>query len=638
MEAIEKEQNTVTRECLQTDRQTLQRSAGDVLKNSATRPGCGGMKCPSIKYWTVALSAVIGFLMISQCSYAVTILTGPVFTPATNAPLAGVLELTTDTRARVSVQVSDGTNRWRRDFYDYVTTHSVPLLGFKPDRTNSIQVTVFDAHQNASAAASPLLFVTAPLPGTFPKSVLLTNVPSMMEPGYTLFILQNRNSKTYVTIMDNSAEVVWYCPAPAGASDLDVRQLDDGNLFIPEQSPANDFLEINMLGQKVRTWSAPAGYKVDGHDGIPTDHGTILYLTDVTRTVSNFPSSTTVSNAPRQTVTMYDNPVVEISATNSTILHLWSSLNLLNPTRISYLTTYGSIVDNLHGNALIEDTNDNSIIVSLRNQNAVFKFSRAGLLQWILGPPANWGTDFQPYLLTPVGTPFEWNYGQHAPMLTPQGTLLVYDNGNFRASPFGPQVADKDNFSRGVEYSIDQTNRQVSQVWESRQANGDRLYTPIIGKAQWLPQRQNILVTYGYITYINGVHPSAYSANATMVRIIEYTHDPVPKAVFDLSFFDYANHSVTYYGNFVYRSLRIPDLYAHPARPVAGLWLTESNQLPVLKFSADPVRTYLVQASADLTNWTTIGPAVPSGDVGDYAFEDICAGQYAARFYRVVTQ
>ena len=102
---------------------------------------------------------------------------------------------------------------------------------------------------------------------------------------------------------------------------------------------------------------------------------------------------------PLRTTNVDDNPVVEISSTNAALLNAWSPLDLLDPTRVTYLTyenRHGSPVgvDNEHANAIIDDTNDNSIIVSLRNQNAVFKFSRStGQLKWILGPPALWGDE-----------------------------------------------------------------------------------------------------------------------------------------------------------------------------------------------------------------------------------------------------
>ncbi len=598
--------------------------------------------CKSLIRWFILSSVMGSVLAISPRSHAVTILSGPSFTPATQAPLAGVLHVSTDVDTRVSVLVSDGVNYWEKDFYDYATTHSLTMAGFEADRTNLMLVTVYDKNRQSYAAPGLLTFVTAPLPSTFPKTTVLTSEPDKMEPGYTLFMVQVRNyAKNYITLVDNSGQVVWYCPAP-GTYDDDVRQLDNGDLFVTDS--ANRFMEINLLGQTVNTWNAPAGWPVDLHDGIPTGHGTILYISHTNRVVPNFPSNDTVSNTPTVTATVQDGPVMEISATDEAIVNIWSPFDLLDPTHVTYLT-YGSgsynggVVDNLHANAVLEDTNDNSIIESLRNQNAVIKFSRAtGQLEWILGPPENWGSAFQPYLLTPVGAPFEWNYGQHAPELTPQRTLLVYDDGNYRASPFDASVADADNFSRAVEFNIDETNMEVSQVWDSTPADADRLYTPIIGDADWLPRSRNVLVTYGYVTYINGAHPSPNSASATMVRIREMTHDPVPEVVFDYSIFDYTNTSTGYLGNFVYRSDRIPDLYAHPANPVTDLAVRNANKIPRLEFSADPARSYVIEASTDLMNWTAIGAAVQDEGPGEFDFSDLSASQFNARFYRVVTQ
>jgi len=583
----------------------------------------------------MALFRIAIFFVACFNAGAVTILTGPTFTPASSAPLAGLLRLTTDVSSRVSIQVNEGTNLWQRDFYNFTTNQSLPLLGFKPGRTNLIQVTVYDTRHNAFAAAQPLRFVTPALPAGFPRSTVLTNAPSLMEPGYTLFVVLNRNTLVgYITIMDNSGRVVWYYTLSQYAVYAD--QLANGDLIIPYN--VNPITEMNMLGQVVTNWTVPSAYPVDIHDAVLTDHGTLLYLSDVNEQVLNFPSSATVSNAPLETAQVTDTPVVEISATDSTLLNAWSPLGLLDPARVSYLTTYSTAVDNWHGNAVIEDTNDDSLIVSLRNQNAVVKFTRDGQIKWILGPPANWPGDYQLHLLTPVGTPFAWNYGQHAPVLTPHGTLLLYDDGNFRASPFAPGVSDTNNYSRAVEYRIDETNMQVSQVWDTQPASEDRLFTYALGKAQWLPITAHVLVTYGFVNYINGVPPSSQATNASMARIIEYTHDAVPKVVFDLRLFDATNTSRTFFGYDVYRAIRIPDLYAHPASPVGNLSATLSNNIPLLKFTADPAHAYEVSASGDLVNWTNIGTATQTETAGQYEFYDIDASESTNRFYRVATQ
>lgn len=598
----------------------------------------------------VVTSLTATLLTISSWSHAVTILSGPTFTPAANAPLAGTLSLTTDVGSRVSVLVGDSTGVWERDFYDYATNHSETLLGFKPGQTNLIQVTVYDKNRNAYTAPNLLTFVTAPLPTNFPTINVLTSEPDQMEPGYMLLIIDTAYSYTgnYITILDNSGNAVWYSPVPTnGVSYLDVRQLDNGDLFIQQASPYNKFTEMNLLGQIVRTWDAPPNHPVNVHEGLVTSHGTIMYLSDASEVVSNFPTSDTVSNPPVVTTNVDDNPIVEISFTNSALLNTWSPLTngLIDPTRVTYLT-YGEFsgspygVDTEHANALIDDTNDNSIMVSMRDQNAVVDFSRAtGQLQWILGPHALWGTNWQPYLLTPVGTPFDWNYGQHAPYLTPQGTLLVFNDNPYQASPYDPPVADQSNYSSAVEYHINETNMTVSEVWNSAwQTNQDRIYAPIVGRVQWLPQTRNVFVTYGYVTYVNGAPPDTNAPDAIMARLIEYTHDPVPQVVFDLSFFDYNNPNPLYNGYYCYRAYQIPDLYAHPAEQVTDLTVSDENQVPLLEFSADPALNYVIQASSDLTNWTTIGTPVEEGGVGDYDFYDLNASEFTTRFYRVVTQ
>ena len=354
-----------------------------------------------------------------------------------------------------------------------------------------------------------------------------------MEPGYTLFNVQvNGGTYWYVTIVDSGGEVVWYNSAPSTA---DVRQLANGDLFMPAST---SFVEMNLLGQTVNTWAAATGLPINVHDGVPTDHGTILYLSDALELVTNYPTSMTDSNAPHASAEIKYQKVVELSATNAALLNTWSPINVLDPRRISYLiVNSGGSWDAEHCNAVIEDPSDDSLIVSMRHQNAVIKFSRAtGQLHWILGPPANWGPAWQPYLLTPVGNPFFWHYGQHAPVSTPQGTLLLFDDGNYRASPFDPPVPDTNNYSRAVEYSINEQTMEVSQVWDYGRTNEtDRLYVDHEGNAEPQPKTGNVLVDFAAVNYVNGVPPSAYGPSAWIVRIQEVTHEAVPQLVFDLA-------------------------------------------------------------------------------------------------------
>ena len=83
-------------------------------------------------------------------------------------------------------------------------SHSVPLLGFKPGRTNEITVTVYDRQRNQVTAAQPLVFITDPLPTNFPIITLLQASRHRMEPGYTLFRVRMHNGTYwYVIIVDS---------------------------------------------------------------------------------------------------------------------------------------------------------------------------------------------------------------------------------------------------------------------------------------------------------------------------------------------------------------------------------------------------------------------------------------------------
>jgi hypothetical protein len=557
-----------------------------------------------------------------------------------------VLNLATDVDSRVGILVDDGHETREHYFFDYGTTHSLPLLGFKPDRTNVITLTVFDRQRNAITADQPIIFVTDPLPNDFPDLLLLQTDPAAMEPGYSLFIVNvfgapGSTSQYYAVIVDAFGQVVWYNTPPPG---FDIRQLKNADLFV---TSSTNFVEFNLLGQTIESWSAPL-LPLDPHDGVPTDHGTILYLNDALEFANNIPTSLANPDAPTTPGNILYQKVVEISVTNAAVLNTWSPIDVLDPVRASYLFELASDGlpdtgwDTEHSNAIIEDPSDDSLIVSMRNQNAVIKFSRAsGQLKWILGPHDNWGPQWQPYLLTPAGAPFAWQYGQHSPILTQQGTLILYDDGNVRSSPFdpvNPEVIDADNYSRAVEYRINEQTMEVSQVWEYGSTNaGEWLYTGYMGNAEPEAKTGNVLIDFSAVSYENGLPVN--DGDGIMARFKEVTHDPQPQVVFDLEITMFYKTNSAFQNSIVYRVHRIPDLYPHPAEPVADLAVNYDDGVADLAFSADDAWTYVVEASSTLTDWEVIGVAseLDSG-TGEFGFEDIESGEMPARYYRIVTQ
>lgn len=384
-----------------------------------------------------------------------------------------------------------------------------------------------------------------------------------MEPGYTLLdqLLKRGNEdpslRRYSMIVDNSGEVVWYSLLGGTA----MQQLPNGNLRWRGNSAV---LEQDLLGNTRSSLALEIPLGKLHHDLQQTVDGTWISLSRETVIVEGFPTSTTNPDAPTQTAEIRDEPFVEFAADGS-LLRTCSLVDLLDEHRIGYKslaeTTLG--LDWAHANALVHDSSDDSIIVSVRHQNAVIKFSRLDCsLIWILGNHNNWPPEFEQFLLTPPddGTLFEWQYAQHAPMITPMRTLLLFDNGNDRASPFDgtPRVNDRDNYSRAVEYEID--GMEVRQVWEYGSPASlatPRLFSSFISDADRLPNG-NTLINFGGNTHSDGVANNDLGFGGTLTRIVEVDHATPAEKVFDMRLYNpTADARVA-----VYRVERIPSLYA----------------------------------------------------------------------------
>jgi hypothetical protein len=175
----------------------------------------------------------------------------------------------------------------------------------------------------------------------------------------------------------------------------------------------------------------------------------------------------------------------------------------------------------------------------------------------------------------------------------------------------------------------------ISQVWEY--AATDVIYSGSVGDANFMTNKNTVLITYGNTSYIGGVPPSPYAPGAQMDRIREVTHDPVPEVVFDLALFDFTNTSSNNRGTSGYRAVRIPDLYSVQPQPVTDLLISSvTNEFCHLQFSGDVSRTYTVQASTNLVDWDDIGQATPSANA-NFDFVDSDSPGYSIRYYRVVT-
>jgi len=250
------------------------------------------------------------------------------------------------------------------------------------------------------------------------------------------------------------------------------------------------------------------------------------------RDLDNWPGSVTDPNAPRQRAKLVGDIVMEVRPDGSEV-NEWRLLDMLDPYRVTYGSRaaywvqrgYPDTNDWCHANGTAYDVRDDSILVSLRTQDCIIKFDRkTGALRWILGAHGNWRAPWSDQLLKPDG-PLAWNFHQHDGSITPSGTILCFDNGNHRALPFELPVPPEENFSRAVEFAVDETNGTVRQVWSYGDTEGQRLFAGFQGGAFRLPRTGNTFITYGGICSVEGKPATEPNGADIRARLIEVTPD-----------------------------------------------------------------------------------------------------------------
>jgi hypothetical protein len=504
------------------------------------------------------------------------------------------LSLTSDEPTEVEVDVTgsaaeaNSVSPCAEDFTvhsdGFDTVHAITLLGFHPDEPYNIHVTLRDQSGN-EAELSDVGVTTDPLPIGFPPIHVETSIPELMEPGVSLFPVRASGANlafgSVFVAVDETGQVVWYRRF-ANIGYGDIRRMSNGNfLFIEDDATIT---EMNVLGDIVRRWhtnrntnpsagSILVDIPIFHHEVFEMENGNFLVLTVGLRSIENYPTSDSDPGAPLETAVVAGDEVVEFSPADGTIINHWVLLDMLDPFRIGYDSLGGFWNGNFpeieagtrdwaHANAVIHDPSDDSIIVSLRHQDADVKFSRqTGQIIWILGTHNNWDpARFGSFLLDPVGDPFLFEYHPHAPEVTEAGTVLLYDNGNYKASPFDTKLTAPENFSRAVEFSINKDTKQVTQVWEFGEFDDPVRYAPFIGDADMQPLTGNVLITHGGVTTdAEGLPTDNIFAAKTSVYIIEVTHTTPGQKVFEISIVDPTPETAN--GWTSYRSERLPSLY-----------------------------------------------------------------------------
>jgi len=486
-------------------------------------------------------------------------------------PLAATLSLSTDVPTRVTLRVSDGVNRWNIDYRAAATEHHLPVRGLHPGKSHTFSVTLRTATSAITAGLNEIL-TPPPLPASFPALDITLHDGARLEPGFTLFV--PISSEPHVVAVDTFGEVAWFL-ALDQAQAAHLKQLDNGNLIFVQQECR--IIEVNLEGDVVNAWdtdrtgtlactdaipgSIPLGIQSAHHEIFEMPSGNLLTLSRDDVAGVNYPNSHD-TNAGTSIQTIREDVIVEFSP-DGTIVRELHIADVLDPTRIGY-DSVGNANDWTHGNAVVYDPRDDSYIYSARHQDAVFKLSREdGELEWILGTPGGWIEPWFSRVLIPTNFgAAEYSWHQHAPEITPDGTIMLFDNGNYRARPYAPKLPATQNYSRAVEYAVDEATLQVTELWEygspATSADGD--YAPFLGDADVLPLTRNVLITFGGITRRTdtGLATDQLAEVARNARIVEVTHNDFPEKLLEIycGTIDYSDGQDCY----VYRAEHIASL------------------------------------------------------------------------------
>jgi len=425
-----------------------------------------------------------------------------------STPEPGTVKLTVVAKPDPACNVPEGIEI-SHQFSGSASDFDLPVLGLYPEYNNTLMVDfVADSgastHDELTIATAPLPIVNPPAQVTLPIKVeIITNNLPEVAPGVPdsgLYILTQQKSA-----FDQCGEVRWFY---RGEGWQFYELLPNGNWLGTVNTNQisyhfRGFSEFTMLGEKVGEYMVP-NYMHHEVQKLPSGN----YLV-----AGNSAMITLAENGMSE-----EDTVLEILAGSYDpieVVREWDFNTILDPGRTP-IPSNNNADDWLHLNSAVfddggtPDTSDDSIIITAQRQSLVAKVDyETGTLIWILGSHEGWGPAFADKLLTPVdafgepvdiNTEYFWPYGPHAALSMGDGQVAIFDNGAWRGW-YGDRAPLAENgeqdFSRGVQYLVDEGNMTVQIVW---QFDWDKkVFTSITGDIDYLDNGNYLLGFVGNI-------------------------------------------------------------------------------------------------------------------------------------------
>lgn len=490
--------------------------------------------------------------------------------PEPSAPLVPLVHVETAEPTTVTVRAEGAGDVLDLEFTDVGRQHEIPLLGLVASEWYDVTVEVIGM-DGRSELVGPLPMRQADLPPDVPVPQVDVSIPERTEPGYILIgnVSAATPLRTYVFALDRRGRVVWCWEAPArGISDI--QTTERGTLLVilgfngSVARNAKRIVEIDLRGRVLGGFvpqayaglvaHTPVDLESVHHEIEPGPDGTLFTLAPSLTRRPLYPSDELDPTAPLGPASVVIDHVVQIGPDGQVLDDIDLS-TVLDPARIGYDSVklgywdefYGvPTSDWAHANAVQYDEATDDLIVSSRHQDAVVRFDRVTrAIKWIVAPDANWREPWASRVLQHAPDAVR-SYHQHAPVLTSSGTLMMFDNGNRRASAFETPLPPSANASRAVEYRIDEASGRIEELWSYGFGRQVPVFSASTGNATPLPETGNVLVVFGDI---EGDQDEA------SWRVVEVTHTDPPEVVLELARFG-EDELIR-----LYRAHKVPTLY-----------------------------------------------------------------------------
>lgn len=411
---------------------------------------------------------------------------------------------------------------------------SLPIVGFRHSSDLTLSIALRSAKGFSTRLPNKLIYRAPTIPDVglnWPRIDAVELNRARVEPGVTfvsvrrnflergsLMTTQQRNFQRkfgLIIALNEDGEVVWYYRSPQRIAGI--QSMPDGRILMTLADQRTRIIDIlgnvkreYVAGQSPDRDPSSGAIPIEGiqtihHEPYLTKRGTFIAMSANARRIDNYYTSVTDPNAPRKPQMVMGDAVIEYDA-NGKILWKWDSFDHLDPMRVHfhlfqpYWMTRGfpGHLDWTHGNGVSYDERNGTIIVSLKQMDAIIGISRkTGEVKWIYGDPTGWSGDLATKVLKPRGRFVRYPFSPHHPHVDGPGLVTYYDNGMFQAFPFTtkPPVPQHMNFSRAARIRIDEKAMTFEEVWTSEiEKTEDSCYNWAMGEAETLPITGNALL------------------------------------------------------------------------------------------------------------------------------------------------